>query len=159
MTQMQRKIAATFALALAAYLLTGCAALREFIADAPVDLPQPSLPAAAEPFEKIYQGGTTPEGRRAEQWATKSERRIIAAGALHKILVYGVDHEEGSYALTVKIKGDPADTQLIADVEEYVVPVALKWSPTVTIIIDPSLCGIIGEVRDESPLCDKLANR
>ena len=159
MTQMQRKIAATFVLALAAYLLTGCAAVRDFIAEAPIDLPQPSLPAAAEPFEKIYQGGSTPDGRRAEQWATKSERRIFAAAALHKVLVYSVDHEEGSYALTVKIKGDPADSQLIADVEQYVVPVALRWSPTVTVIIDPSLCGIVGEVKDESPLCDKLANR
>ena len=159
MTQLQRTVAATFALAVTAFLLTGCAAVRDFIAQAPIDIPQPSLPAAAEPFEKIYQGGTTPEGRRAEEWATKSERRIFAAAAVHKILVYSVDHQEGSYALTVKIKGDPADSQLLADVEQYVVPVALKWSPTVTIIIDPSLCGIVGEVRDESPLCDKLANR
>ena len=159
MTQMRSTVAVVLSLAIGALLLTGCAAVREFIAQAPIDVPQPSLPAAAPPFEKIYEGGRTPDGVGQEQWATKSERRITAAGALHKILVYSVDHEEGSYALTVKIKGDPTDSQLIADVEQFVVPVALKWSPTVTIIIDPSICGIVGEVKDESPLCDKLANR
>ena len=63
----------------------------------------------------------------------------------------------GSDNLTIRIKGDPGDSQLLADVETYVVPVALKRAPMVTVIIDPSLCGIVGSVKDDNPVCDKLA--
>jgi len=137
-------------------LLTGCAALRDLADQVAPAVPQPSLPANAEPLERIYDGGTKREGMSAEEWDTKSQRRITAAGAAHKILVYGVSSGPGSEDLTVRIKGDPTDTQLIADVEQYVVPVALRWAPTVTVIIDPSLCGIADELRDDTPLCETL---
>jgi len=159
MARVSKTVAAAFGLAMAALVMSGCAAVRDLIAEAPVDLPQPSLPAADPPFEKVYQGGSRPDSLSDEEWATKSERRIVAAGALHSVLVYGVDQEVGSDAIVVKIKGDPDDAALIANVEDFVVPEALAWSPTVTVIIDPSLCGVVGEVRDESPLCDMLANR
>ncbi len=110
------------------------------------------------PTRRCTQGGSRPDGLSDEEWATKSTRRITAAGALHKILIYSVDHTEGSNALTLQIKGDPNDAQLLADIEEFVVPVALKWSPTVTVRIDPSLCGVIAGVRDESPVCDLLTS-
>lgn len=155
MSRLRTAIAAAAAAASGALLLSGCAAINEFLAAAPIDIPQPSLPSAPPPFEKIYQGGSRPEGISDEEWATKSERRIVAAGALHGILVFGVD-QEGTTALTVKVKGDPEDTQLIDDVETYVVPVALAWAPTVTVIVDSSLCSIAGELRDDTPLCDKL---
>ena len=159
MARVHQAIVGAIGLVLAGLLLTGCAAIRDFVAQAPIDLPSPSLPALAEPFEKIYQGGSEPEGAGDEKWATKSQRRIVAIGALHNVFVYSVDHEDGSNAITVKVKGDPEDAQLLSDVETYVVPVALAWSPTVTVIIDPSLCGIAGEVRDDTPLCDAIQNR
>ena len=158
MTRVNKTVAAAFSLAIAALVMSGCAAVRELVAEAPIELPEPSLPASAPPFEKVYQGGSKPDSISEEEWATKSERRIVAAGALHSVLVYGVDQEPGSDAIVVKIKGDPEDAALIANVEDYVVPVALKWSPTVTVIIDPSFCGIAGEVKDDTPLCDALAN-
>lgn len=156
MTRVRKAFAAAAGLVLAAFLLTGCAAVREFVNEVAPPLPQPSLPAAAEPWEKIYQGGSRPDGLSEDEWATKSQRRITAAAALHKILVYGVDSVPGSDGLTVLIKGDPEDAQLISDVEQYVVPVALSWSPTVTVVVDPTLCGVVAELRDNSPLCDKL---
>jgi hypothetical protein len=156
MTRATKTTAAILAVLIGSSLLTGCAAVREFLATAPVDLPQPSLPAQPEPWEKIYQGGKTPDNIGQEDWATTSKRRITAMGALHKVVVYGVNHESGSNALTVLIKGDPTDTALIENVETYVAPVALAWAPTVTIIVDSSLCGVVSELRDESPLCDAL---
>jgi len=149
-------VAAGMGLALAAGLLTGCAALRDFADEAFPAVPQPTLQATAEPFEKTYDGGTAREGMSAEEWDTKSQRRITAAALAHKILVYSLSSGPGSEELTVRIKGDPADPQLIADVEQHVVPVALRWAPTVTVIIDPSLCGVADEFRDETPLCDTL---
>lgn len=156
MTQAPKAIAAAIGLVVAALLMTGCAAIRDFIAEAPVSLPVPSLPAAAEPFEKLYQGGSRPDGLSDEEWETTSERRITLAAALKKILVYGVDHDPVTDAITVHIKGDPDSQELIDDVETYVVPVALAWSPSVLVIIDPSLCAVAGEVRDDTPLCDAV---
>jgi hypothetical protein len=156
MTRPHRALAAVAGLAVSALLLSGCAAIRELVAEVPIDLPSPSLPAQEPPLEKIYQGGSRPDSISDEEWATTSKRRITAAAALHKIVVYSVDPAEDSNGLVIKIKGDPQDAQLLADVEEYVVPVALSWAPTITVIIDPSICGIVGEVRDDSPLCDAL---
>ncbi|MGC4175878.1 hypothetical protein [Demequina sp.] len=159
MTRASRVLASAVAVAAAALMLSGCAALRELVAEVPVDVPQPSLPASAEPFTKIYQGGDASKNTGQEDWATKAERRIVAAAALKGIFVYSVENEPGTDGLTVRIKGDPEDTALIANVEDNLVPVAQNWAPSVTIIIDPSLCGIVGEVRDESPVCDALAGR
>ena len=156
MTRATKTITAVIALVLGSALLSGCGAVREFLATGPIDVPQPSLPAQPEPWEKIYQGGSKPDGVGQEEWETKSKRRITAMGALHGVLVYGVNNEPGSDALTVLIKGDPEDAELINNVETYVAPTALAWSPTVTVIIDSTLCGVVSELREDSPLCDKL---
>ena len=137
----------------------GCGVAREFLADPPIDLPQPALPDQPPPFEKIYQDGARPDGLTDEEWETTSERRITLAAAVKKILVYGVDHDPVTAAITVHIKGDPQDAQLIADIETYVVPVAQAWSPSVTVIIDASVCSVVGEVREDTPLCDALASK
>jgi len=158
MVRPRKALAASIALVLAATLLTGCGVAREFLADAPIDLPQPTLPDQPPPFEKIYQGGSRPDALTDEEWETTSERRITLAAAVKKILVYGVDHDPVTDAITVRIKGDPTNAQLIADVETYVVPVAEAWSPSVTVIIDASLCAVAGEVREDTPLCDALTS-
>jgi len=158
MTRSRKAIAAVAGIVLAGLALTGCAALRELVAEVPLDVPSPTLPTAAEPREKIYQGGSRPDDVSDEEWATKSQRRITAMGALHGVPIYAVDAEENSDGLIVRVKGDPGDAELLTNLETYVVPVALSWAPTVTVIIDPSLCGIVGEVRDESPICDKLTD-
>ena len=59
---------------------------------------------------------------------------FVGAQYLHTVPTAGND-------LTIRVKGDPEDAQLLADVEEFVVPVALRRAPVVTVIIDPSLCG------------------
>ena len=158
MSRLGKTITATLGLALAAGLMSGCGAVREFLAETPGSLPAPSLPDQPPPFEKIYQGGSRPDALTDEEWETTSERRITLAAAVKKILVYGVDHDPVTDAITVRIKGDPTNAQLIADVETYVVPVAEAWSPSVTVIIDASLCAVAGEVREDTPLCDALTS-
>lgn len=155
--KMHKAIASVAGLVAATVLMTGCATVQRFLNEVPLDVPQPTLPATVAPLEKTYDGGATPRDAGTEDWAKKSKRRIAAAGAAHKILVYSVEPTAGSDNLTIRIKGDPGDSQLLADVETYVVPVALKRAPMVTVIIDPSLCGIVGSVKDDNPVCDKLA--
>ena len=170
MTRLHKAIAAGAGLVIAALTMSGCAAVQQLLANAPVALPTalptglptalptalPTILPTPDVYEKIYQGGSRPDGLTDDEWAKKSKRHIAAAGALHKIFVYDVDATPGSDALTISIKGNPDDAQLLADIEEYVIPVALKWSPSVTVRIDPSLCGVIAGVRDESPVCDLL---
>ena len=156
MPSLKKSIAGVAALAAATLMMSGCATIQRFLNEVPLDVPQPTLPATTEPLEKTYSGGERPAGLSDEEWAKKSQRRIVAAGALGKVIVYSVDADAATSALTVRIKGDPEDPQALADVEQYVVPTALKWAPTVTIVIDPSLCGVLGEVKDDTPLCDAI---
>jgi hypothetical protein len=155
MTHARKVIAAVSGLVAATLLMSGCAAVQKLLNEVPLDVPQPSLPATAEPLEKTYDGGQTLADAGSQDWAKKSKRRITAVGAAHKILVYSVEPTAGN-DLTVRIKGDPGDAQLLADVEDYVVPAALKRAQSVTVIIDPSLCGIVGSVKDDNPVCDAL---
>ena len=159
MARGRRIIAAVLTAAAATALMSGCAAIREFVESAPLEGVGPTLAPLPEPYEKIYAGGSRPEGLSQEKWEEKASRRIMAAGAIDRILVYSVTAEPGSDSLTVVIKGDPTDEQLLADIERGVVPVAMRWSPLVTIRVDPSVCGIVGEIRPDSALCDDLANR
>jgi hypothetical protein len=152
----RKAIASVAGLLAVALLMTGCATVQRFLNEVPLDVPQPTLPATVAPLEKTYDGGVTPKDAGSEDWEKKSKRRIAAAGAAHKILVYSVEPTAGN-DLTVRVKGDPEDAQLLADVEEFVVPVALRRAPVVTVIIDPSLCGVVGSVKDDNPVCDKLA--
>jgi len=158
MARFSKAAAAATGLVLAALMLSGCAALRELAAQAPVSVPQPSASAAAEPLEKVYTGGSRPDGLSDQEWQKKAQRRISAAAAIDRILVYSVSADGTTDNLTVVVKGDPADAQLLADIERRVIPVALRWAPQVTLRVDPSVCGVVSEFKD-SKICDKLASR
>ena len=159
MARGRRLIAGVLAIGATCALMSGCAAIREFVESAPLEGVGPTLAPLPEPYEKIYSGGSRPEGLSQEQWEKKATRRIMAAAAVDRIPVYSVTAEEGSDSLTIVIKGDPTDEQLLADIERGVVPVALRWSPLVTIRVDPSVCGIVAEIKPDSALCDDIANR
>jgi len=159
MARTQRLVAAVLTAAAAAALMSGCAAVREVLATVQEDRPVPTLEPAAAPYEKIYSGGSRPDGLTDEAWEQKATRRIMAAAVVDRIPVYSVEAAEDSDGLTVTIKGDPEDTQLLADIEKGVVPVALRWAPLVTIVVDPSVCSVLGEVRPDTPLCDALESR
>ena len=158
MARFSKVAVAATGLVLAALMLSGCAAVRELIAGAPISVPQPSVPAAAEPLEKVYTGGSRAAGLSDQEWQKKAQRRIFAAAAIDRILVYSVSADGTTDNLTVVVKGDPADANLLAEIERGVIPVALRWAPQVTLRVDPSVCGVVSEFRD-SKICNKLANR